>query len=105
MNQDGHQQLLKQRRQARADAVARLERLRRRHLDEVLPDFCSRLPDALAMVDLWERRQSCSRAYIDRWRALLDAGPNAVTEAICGDDALALLQNSPFYCPADGLKH
>ena len=106
MNHQDHQQVFEQRRQARADAAARLERLRRRHLDEVLPEFNSRLPDARAMVDLWERRQLCSRSYIDRWRALLDTGPEAVAKAIQGDDAFALLQNSPFFCAGDdGRRH
>ncbi|GEM_PF-2420033 len=102
MSHQGHEELFEQRRKARAQAAARLERLRSRHFDEVLPAFASRLSDARAMIDLWERRQLCSRTYIDRWRALLDAGSDAV--AIRDEDAL--LQNSPFFCPSDdGPRH
>lgn len=58
---------------------------------------------ARAVVDQWERLQSCSSDYIAAWRRLLALPTNELAVRMCGDLngwGPALRQNSPFQAVA-----
>ena len=59
----------------------------------------SRIAEAQAVVQHWEREHTCSPDFIERWRALLALPLPALATALCGDAegwGAALRQNSPW---------
>lgn len=57
------------------------------------------IADAHAVVDQWEREDSCSKDYIVAWRRLLNLPPEKLAARMCEDLngwGNALRQNSPF---------
>lgn len=93
-----------ERRQARLDQSARLERQRNRHLRLALDltgdrrEARRRIARAKAVVELWRRNGTCSPFYIRRWSALLALPPGDLARAMAGlgewEDAL--FQNTPW---------
>lgn len=89
-----------ERRLARAQQ-ARLDAERKsKHLLIALNLDRKRVADARRQVDLWERGETCSPFYIERWRAILDGKISDIAKRLAAaaqsEWASALFQNSPF---------
>ena len=93
-----------ERRRARAEHQARLERQRSRHLRlavEIALDrrgAAGRIARAKRMVELWRRNRTCSPVYIKRWYALLALPPGELAQRMSalGEWEDALFQNTPW---------
>jgi transcriptional regulator with XRE-family HTH domain len=89
------------RRLVRAEHAIALERRKARLLLIALNLKADQIKAARAQVDLWEKNETCSRFYIDRWRELLGGPMPAVGKKIgkCLESewGSALLQNCPFH--------
>lgn len=92
------------RRRARMDQQARLDRQRDRHLrlaiDLAADPSRARglISRAKARVSLWEKNETCSAYYIKRWSELLALPPGRLARqmASLGQWEDALFQNSPW---------
>ena len=53
---------------------------------------------ACANIDLWEREETCSQYYVNRWRALIADTPDTIRNVILADteEAISLCSNNPF---------
>ena len=90
-----------ERRLVRAEHVIALERRKARLLSIALNLKADQIKEARAQVDLWEKNETCSRLYIDRWREVL-AGPapavgKKIGKCVESEWGSAMLQNSPFH--------
>lgn len=102
--EDSPAALLRARRQARLEKVARDRALRRLHQRAArLLSNAGRAPllieKASATVSRWEAQQTCSPNYIERWRHILANPSQGMKDEVLAPQApygLALMQNSPF---------
>lgn len=90
-----------ERRLVRAEHAIALERRRARLLPIALNLKADQIKQAKAQVDLWEKDETCSRLYIDRWREVL-AGPAStvgkkIGKCVESEWGSAMVQNSPFH--------
>ncbi len=96
--------VLEDRRRARIEQRAKLERQRSRHLRLAVElasdhkgaaDLAAR---ARGVVELWRRNQTCSLFYIERWSALLALSPRELARKMTalGEWEDALYQNTPW---------
>ena len=92
------------RKQARRDQQARLELQRDRHLRLAIHLAAGgkaarpMIERALARVELWRRKRTCSPLYIKRWSKILALPPGKMASAMAslGEWEDALFQNSPW---------
>lgn len=96
--------VLEDRRRARIEQRAKLDRQRNRHLRLAVElasdhkgaaDLAAR---ARGVVALWRRNQTCSLFYIERWSALLALSPRELAREMTdlGEWEDALYQNTPW---------
>lgn len=95
---------LEDRRHARMEQQARLDRQRSRHLRLAI-DLASNPAGARSLiakardrVELWHRNKTCSPLYIKRWSEMLSLPPGRLAKrmASLGEWEDALFQNSPW---------
>jgi hypothetical protein len=93
-----------ERRRARVEHKARLERQLHRHLRlavELASDprgARNRIRKAREVVALWRRNRTCSPFYIKRWSLLLAQRPGELARSMAslGEWEAALFQNTPW---------
>jgi hypothetical protein len=78
--------------EARALAICRAA------FDKLEADDGTLRADALALIELWDRKQTCSPLYSNRWRELLDMPLDAARAIVLAptDEGQALRAASPF---------
>lgn len=93
------------RKQARADNQTKLAASREKHLKLAVkfalggPEATVLKNDALRIVKLWQDKQLCSPAYIERWLKILSAKPMQIAQSLAtmNDEwGPAMRQNTPF---------
>ena len=96
--------IMEDRRRARLEQRAALERRRNRHLRLAVELASNRksarnlIAQARSVVELWRRNKTCSPFYVKRWSSLLALSPGELARrmASLGEWEDALFQNTPW---------